>query len=119
MEKELTKLEQVEKQVEETKKVLTEKYKSKITTYIIKVDDSEIVDDYAIFYLKEAERITKLRILDTISSGGITTAGDLLVTTCLLEESDKRINTNDSLYLTLVMNVLDTIKIYDQVIKKK
>lgn len=113
-------LEQIELQVEETKQILSKKYNRKVYGYIVNVDDANDDEQYAVIYVKEPERMVKLRVLDLATTQGITTAGDTLLSSCILtEESDKRIQSNDALYITMIMNVMDLVQLYSDVIKKK
>ena len=113
-------LKELELKVEEVKLALSKKYNKKVYAYIVTVDDAESVDGkYAVIYVKEPERMVKLRVLDIATTQGVTTAGDTLLAACLCEESDRRIHTNDALYITMIMNVMDLVQLYSDVIKKK
>lgn len=115
------KLEQLEISVEETRKQLEEKLRVKVYSYIITVKE----DDYAIIYLKEPPRLTKMRVMDLLATGqGISSAGDLLLTTSLIPEvSDPRIQSSapewDALYLTTITNIIEMIQVYSDILKKK
>lgn len=80
--------------------------------------------DYIVGYIKEPERITKLRVIDMYHEGQTTGAGEAVLKTCLLtEESDKRILSeaieNDSAYIGAVMKCNEIVKFYVDQIKKK
>jgi len=114
-------LEALEAKVEEKRLELKEKLKRNVYSYIVKVDEN----DYAVGYVKEPERLVKMRVLDMLAmQNGVSAAGDMLLSTSLLvEESDRRILSTDSqfdtLYLTMITNCIELIQVYADVIKKK
>lgn len=114
-------LEELEVTVEEKRLELKEKLKRNVYSYVIKISD----EDYAVAYVKEPERLVKMRVLDMLATQqGMSAAGDMLLSTSLIpEESDKRILSTsseyDTLYLTMVTNCIELIQVYADVIKKK
>lgn len=128
MTKEMTDLEQVnekfqklEAEVEAKRLELQVKLKKQVYSYMIQVDD----DDWAIAYIQEPHRLTKMRVLDMLAmQQGMSEAGQILLESSLIqEESDKRILNenpeNDALFLTMITNCIELIKVYSDVLKKK
>lgn len=110
------KMSELELNVEAKRVELQDKFKCNVHSFIIKVGEK----DNAVAYIREPVRLTKLRVMDLVTgSGGVATASDLLISSCLIEEeSDKRIATDDKIYMTLIVNCMDLIQYYSNVQKK-
>lgn len=119
---EIKKMEKVQEQVEEKRIQLQTDLKRQVYSYIIDMDEE---DDYAVCFIQEPQRLTKMRIIDMLAQQqGVTAAGQMLFESSVIrEESDKRIFSQDSkydaLYLTIITNCVDLITVYSDVIKKK
>jgi len=74
-------------------------------------------------YIKEPNRLVKMRVLDKGLQSPITAASELLEVVLLKEESDERIYSerqeHDKIYLGAVMACYDTIKVSVNQFKKK
>jgi len=118
---EMKKMEVVQEQVENKRLELQEKLKRPVYSYIVDMED----DDYAICFIQEPQRLTKMRIIDMLAqSQGVTAAGQTLFESSVIrEESDQRIFSQDckydALYLTIITNCVDLISVYSDVLKKK
>ena len=86
--------------------------------FIIVASEENEVNDFIVAYCEEPKRATKLRAADKMI-GGATSAGAMLVEACLLkEESDARILSDDTAYITLCNEMTGLIKVYSDVVKK-
>lgn len=128
MKKEMSELElsnanflKLEAEVEAKRVELQAKLKKQVYSYMISVGEN----DWAIAYIQEPHRLTKMRVLDMLAmQQGMSEAGQILLESSLIqEESDKRILNenpeNDALFLTMITNCIELIKVYSEVLKKK
>lgn len=117
MEKVEFKFEEFEAQVEAKRLELCKQMNTNVHSFIIKVEK----DDYAVAFLKEPMRMVKIRCIDILLAQKTpATAADTLITSCLIREaSDTRIETDDAIYMTLIMNAMDLVEYYSEVFKKK
>ena len=109
--------EDFEKQVEAKRLELMGQLKCQVHSFIIKVKE----DDFAVIFLREPLRITKIRCIDILLSQKTpATAADTLIESCLIAEaSDDRLAKDDAIYMTLIMNCMDLIEYYSECFKKK
>lgn len=121
IQKEAVYLDQLEKEVEVKRLELKEKFKREVYSYIVKIKDG----DYAISFIQEPQRLTKMRAMDSMNTNGsISSVGDMVLQSSLIkEESDRRVlDLNpeyDSLYLTMINACSELISMYSTVLKKK
>jgi len=89
----------------------------KVTAFIVDMGQ----DNVAIGYFQEPNRLTKMRAMDLLTRSE-SEAGDLLLTACLLPDSDTRIMNpspeNDVLYMTFLGKAQELVTWYATVIKK-
>lgn len=106
--------------VDEKAKELSDKLNTKIIPFIFTIDDGTQI----VGFLKDANRVTKMRVLDMLAQSKFIFAGELLLTTCLIkEESDPRILSNkqedDNIYTSACLASAEIAKIYPNEYKKK
>ena len=109
--------EELEKQVETKRLELKHKLKCDVHSFIIKIKE----DDYAVVFLREPLRLVKIKCIDILLSQKTpATAADILIGSCLISEaSDERLHTDDAIYMSLIMNAMDLVEYYSEVVKKK
>lgn len=98
---------------------LSIKHNCKVNPFIFKTEDGDIIG-----YLKEPERLLKLRVIDMLNMGQHTASGDAILQACLIkEESDPRILSespnDDMVYIGAVMHAQELVKYYTNQFKKK
>ena len=76
---------------------------------------------FSVAYLKDPQRIVKMKAVDALDQSG-TMAGDMILNSCLLPESDPRILNDDpkydTLYMTMIGKARELVTYYSIVVKK-
>jgi hypothetical protein len=89
----------------------------KVHAFAVSVADGDV----AIGYIQEPHRITKMRAWDLMQRS-LSEAGEILLRSCLLPESDGRIlddkPENDALYMTFIAHAQSLLTMYVDVVKK-
>ncbi len=97
---------------------LSEKFKCNVKPFAFIHNEENVIG-----YLKEPDRLTKMRAIDMCEQSR-TQAGALILVTCLIqEESDKRIleekPENDKIYLGAIDFAVGQVTMYNELLKKK
>lgn len=112
-------LELAKKQAEEKAETLGDK----VLYFLFLVDDKEVDGetefDFADAYMNEPPRLAKLDAIDVMMQGRSSTAAEhLWLGSGLKDETDKRIESSDELYLGLMFEIMTMIKMKAPAIKK-
>lgn len=94
---------------------LGSKYGCKVTPLLFKNLDGE---GDIVGYLKEISRMAKLRVMDSMVTGGYSACSQLL-DDCLLPESDPKIMADDRYYIGAVQEIQNMVTLAVNQFKKK
>lgn len=114
-------LEKVNAQAEEKAKELTARFGRKVTPFVFVNPDD--LKDFVIGFIKDPERLDKMRAFDLYEQSRSQSGDHLLRTSLIHEESDKRIlderPENDPIYMGAVNFAIDTVSLFANQFKKK
>jgi len=105
-------------QIEETRKSLEEKLKRKVYAFAFVVEG----DEQVVAYLRDPERLLKMRAMDMIMQS-LTGSCEMLLKACIIEpESSSRIMSglpeDDQIFMSALLEVQRVFKFYTDVLKK-
>lgn len=95
---------------------LSEKFSCKVTPIVFHDEEK---DEDVIGYIKEPNRMTKLRVMDKAINSPITAASELFDSIVITEESDPRFFSDDKYYIGGTMEAFKTVEIAVNTFKKK
>lgn len=120
-EKELTPFEVFQENAEAKRAELEAIHKVKVTAFIVNVSGDFPENPFSVAFLKDPQRIVKMKAVDALDQSG-TMAGDMILNSCLLPESDPRILNDDpkydTLYMTMIGKARELVTYYSIVVKK-
>ncbi len=114
-------LESINSQIAEKAKVLGDKIGRKVTPFVFV--NPEDLKDFIIGFIKDPERLDKMRSFDLYEQSRSQAGDHLLRTSLIQEESDKRIlderPENDPIYMGAINFAIDTVSMFSNQFKKK